>query len=216
MIISDNGSQFKSKSFAHLCEKYKIRHWKTPARFPRANYVEASNKQIKNILRCLLNDKEGNLQTNWDLYIPHALKVLNTSPHTSTGLSPHYIIYGKEKTETGDEFKLLLDINKDANIEEERRNWIHDEVSQALEKTHERSSRQFNTRTRVRKFAAGAQVYVKTNFQSNAGNRFTSKLAPIRKAVTVTGPCNEHENTYILRNTDGSTFTAHASQIYNI
>lgn len=216
VMLSDNGSQFISKRFAELCEKYKIKHWRTPARFPRANYVEASNKQIKNILRCLLNDKAGNLQADWDLYLPHALKTLNTTPHTSTGYSPHYTIHGKEKTETGDEFHRLLDINKEANIDEARLNWIHDDVATNLEKSHDKSAKQFNLRTRNRVFKSGAQVYVRTHLQSNAGQRFTNKLAPIRKAVTVLEPCNEHENTYVLQNTDGTTFTAHASQIYNV
>ncbi|XP_017475712.1 PREDICTED: uncharacterized protein K02A2.6-like [Rhagoletis zephyria] len=47
LIISDNGTQFISQTFAQLCADYNIKHMKTPLFHSQANQVEDTNKSIK-------------------------------------------------------------------------------------------------------------------------------------------------------------------------
>lgn len=80
VIISDNGSQFISKTFEKMCEEKKIRHWKTPVYHPKANQVESTNKSLKSSLRCYLLDERSH--SNWEKYIDKLVLDLNTFHQT--------------------------------------------------------------------------------------------------------------------------------------
>lgn len=59
-IICDNGTQFRSKIFAELCETYRTQLWFTPAYFPQGNSSEAQNKVIGTAIRCFIQDGKHN------------------------------------------------------------------------------------------------------------------------------------------------------------
>lgn len=121
VIITDNGPQFKSKVFRTFLEKYRIRHHTTPYYHAQANQVEATNKSIKTGLRALIATDQAE-HTAWAAYLPRITMTLNTTPHTSTGFSPHRIVFGQEKHQTGDEHRLLSDPNVHDNENEEGSN----------------------------------------------------------------------------------------------
>ena len=43
-------------------------------------------------LRCFILEN----QTDWDKWIPYAIFVLNTVPHSGTGYAPHEILFGRK------------------------------------------------------------------------------------------------------------------------
>ena len=70
IVISDGGSHFIDKCFQHYLSKYRIQHNITTPYHPQTSgIVEASNKQIKNILQKTVNE----MGTKWDVTISTCL-----------------------------------------------------------------------------------------------------------------------------------------------
>ncbi|KAM3266306.1 hypothetical protein P3L10_003300 [Capsicum annuum] len=92
MIIIDNAANLNSHLMQEVCQQLKIAHRNfTPYR-PKANgIVEASNKNIKKILRKMI---QGSRQ--WNKKLSFALLGYRTTVRTSTGTTPYLLVYGTE------------------------------------------------------------------------------------------------------------------------
>lgn len=117
-VVTDNGPQFKSEWFATFLAKYEVEHFTTPVYHPQSNQVEATNKSIKQLLRAELIDRSNH--TDWAKHVNKVVMRLNTTPRMPTGQSAHYIVYGQEKVMTGDEHKLLVDVNPPVDLTKDR------------------------------------------------------------------------------------------------
>ena len=53
---------------------------------------ERMNRTLKNILSKLVNDQ----QDDWDIWLPQALLSYRSTLHSSTGYSPHLLMFGRE------------------------------------------------------------------------------------------------------------------------
>ena len=90
-LISDTGVHFRGEVDT-LILKYGIQHHRSSMYRPQTNgAVEATNKNIKRILRKMV-------KTSWDWSkkLPFALWAYRTSFHTSTGATPYSLVYGME------------------------------------------------------------------------------------------------------------------------
>lgn len=92
---------------------------------------------------------------------------------------PHHIVFGKEKIMSGDEYKLIVDVNEPPDLSNERREAIHEEAASTQREAYELNRRKHDLRAWVRKFKTGDIVMVKIHKHSNAGDKYTQKLAPI-------------------------------------
>ena len=92
IIITDNAMNLNSHLMKEVCEQFKIvHHYSTPYR-PKANgAVEATNKNIKKILRKMM---QGSRQ--WHEKLPFALMGYRTTVRTSVGATPYLLVYGTE------------------------------------------------------------------------------------------------------------------------
>jgi hypothetical protein len=54
--------------------------------------VGKSNRVLLEYLRCYILED----QTDWDQWIPYATFVFNTTPHSSTGFTPHELLFGRK------------------------------------------------------------------------------------------------------------------------
>ena len=76
----------------HICEQFNIEHQNSTAYRPQMNgAVEAANKNIKKILRKMIDNHRG-----WHEMLPYALVGYRTTVKTSTGATPYLLIYGTE------------------------------------------------------------------------------------------------------------------------
>ena len=67
--ITDNGANLNSHLMRDICGQFKITHQNSTAYRPQMNgVVEASNKNIKNILRKMIDNHQG-----WHEMLPYAL-----------------------------------------------------------------------------------------------------------------------------------------------
>lgn len=108
--------------------------------------------------------------------------ILNTTKHTSTGLTPYFITHGTELSEVGNDHRLFRHDQtlSDNELEERRKqtfSQIYDLVKANLEKAHKSSTQHYNLRSRrfSKSFSVGQLVYRKNMKPSSAADNYNSK-----------------------------------------
>ena len=90
-LISDRGSHFRAEVDT-LLQRYGVQHHRSSAYRPQTNgAVEAANKNIKRILRKMVETSR-----DWSEKLPFALWAYRTSFRTSTGATFYSLVYGME------------------------------------------------------------------------------------------------------------------------
>ncbi|RVW91409.1 Gag-Pol polyprotein [Vitis vinifera] len=90
-LISDRGVHFRAEVDT-LVQRYSIRHHRSSAYRPQTNgAVEAANKNIKRILRRMVETSR-----DWSEKLPFALWAYRTFFRTSTRATPYSLVYGME------------------------------------------------------------------------------------------------------------------------
>lgn len=166
-VVSDNGTQFKSRDFSDFLSKYGVRHMFTGAYVPQSNGAERPSDHRE-----------------WDVFLSSINCSLRNSIHQSIGISPYQVVFGKHMISHGNDYKLLRKLNlltegdvKLLRTDEFQR--IRSNIAKHLNKAYETNQKSYNLRARPRSFEVG-QEGVKRNFvPSNAANNFNAKLAPV-------------------------------------
>lgn len=84
-----------SSVFKGICRLLKIENLQTTAYHPQSNgALERSHKTLAEYLRHYTD----NDQSDWDIWIPYAMFIYNTTPHCSTNYTPFNLLYGFEAT----------------------------------------------------------------------------------------------------------------------
>ena len=93
-LHSDQGAQFESQLMVELCQLWRVDKIKTTPYHPQSNgSVERNNRGLGESLRALLLDCG---QDEWDLCLPHLLRTLRGTPHSTTGETANFMMYGRE------------------------------------------------------------------------------------------------------------------------
>ncbi|XP_049354720.1 uncharacterized protein LOC125819297 [Solanum verrucosum] len=113
-IITDNVANLNSNLMKEVCEQFKIVHHNSTPYRPKANgAVEAANKNIKKILRKMV---QGTRQ--WHEKLPFALLRYRTAVRTSIGATPYLLVYGTEAVLPAEVEIPSLQIIVEAEIED--------------------------------------------------------------------------------------------------
>ena len=92
-IVTDQGTQFTSKSMKEITMKYGIWHWKSSAYHPQANgQVESTNKVLESILTKTIHLHHK----DWEDRLPEALCAYRITWRNTTGHTPYELVYGKQ------------------------------------------------------------------------------------------------------------------------
>lgn len=92
MICSDQGSNFTAKLTAAFTELLGISpRFSTPGHPESMGAVERWNKTLKNMLNKNIQENGR----NWDVHIPFLLFAYREVPHSTTGVSPFQLVYGR-------------------------------------------------------------------------------------------------------------------------
>lgn len=217
IIISDNVTQFTSNLFEKFLDEHKIRHILVPVYHPQSNPVEATNKNVKTLLRLEMLRRADH--TDWSSYLAKSIMRLNTVPRMPTGQTPHCIVYGREKAQSGEEHRLIGDVNHtDVSPEEvtENRGVIYENVAEQQRVAFEKNKQHYDLRARIRKFKPGDQVYIKNQIQSSAGDQITKKLAQVKKLAYIQQKVENATDMYRLSDSQGKEIGIyHANQLYS-
>ncbi|XP_049358626.1 uncharacterized protein LOC125823279 [Solanum verrucosum] len=87
-IITNNGANLNNHLMREICEQFKITHRNSTAYHPQMNgVVEVANKNIKKILRKMIENQRG-----WHEMLLYALLGYKTTVRTSIGATPYLLI----------------------------------------------------------------------------------------------------------------------------
>ncbi|XP_070040077.1 uncharacterized protein [Nicotiana tomentosiformis] len=124
VIITDNAANLKSHLMKEVCQQFKIMHRNsTPYRLKANGAVEAANKNIKKILRKMV---QGSRQ--WHEKLPFALLGYHTTIRTSVGATPYLLVYGTEAVIPAEVEIPSLRIVAEAEIDDDE--WVKSRLEQ--------------------------------------------------------------------------------------
>ena len=95
MLVSDNGTENINQIMKYIVEELRIKHIKTSTYNPRANgRIERTHQFITAYLAKLSDRKKA----KWDDHLQALMAAYNSTDHSSTGVSPYFLMYGRDMT----------------------------------------------------------------------------------------------------------------------
>ena len=91
-LHSDQGTQFESNLFAEVCQLLGIQKTRTTPFRPQSD--GQSERNIKTLSRMIAMTTQN--QSNWDEHLPFLSMAYRATPQCSTGLSPNFLMFGRE------------------------------------------------------------------------------------------------------------------------
>ena len=182
-LLSDNGSQFASKLFQTVCQRFGIDNRFTSAYHPQTNgQVERYNRTVLAMLRNYVNDHRD----DWDRYISGVTYAYNNTVHRTTKTTPFELVLSRPPptftlSHDGDSPRRTSAATKRDFL---RR--LEESITKAndsLRKTQERYKRDFDKRVRRanRKLRTGDYVYLDpTDGTSKLGKLQSPAVGPYR------------------------------------
>lgn len=211
IVISDNGTQYKSKMFEDFTNSFGIKRWYTANYFAQANITECVNKTIGNAIRTYISDELNH--SKWDANLNEIQCSLNTATHTSTSKSPHEINYGYPMIDHGKLHREIGDANESFTLNRPKFMKLHEKIQKILNENREKHVKRYNLRTREIEYKIGDIVYRKNNVLSNADKKLCKKLMP--KFIKCEIEEKTGTNTYRLKELDtGKSAIHHAKNFH--
>jgi len=163
-ILSDNGLEFESSVLRELCRLSGIDKVRTTSYKPSTNgAVERFHRTLNSMLGKIVSDH----QRDWDERLPTVMSAYRASNHSATGLSPNFLMLGRETRAPIDllygvppeelPFARSYDSYVDHKVEIMRD--AYEAVRQSLCLNANRMTNRYNLRVRPKQFNVGCWVY---------------------------------------------------------
>ena len=159
-LHSDQGTQFESQLFQEVCKLLGIKKTRTTPFHPQSD--GQSERNIKTLVKMVaIVTKE---QENWDKHLPFISMAYRSTPHRTLGMSPNYMLFGREITMPVD-VMLPSTPNEPVNcVEYVKRlklklQYCYDLASRQLKKGAETQKRLYNRGTYGEQLEAGDIVW---------------------------------------------------------
>ena len=138
-VTSDNGPQFKSEQFQSFLRQNGISHRRVTPLWPQANgEVERQNRSIMKRIRIAQAEKR-----NWEEELQTYLMMYRASPHTTTGVSPAELMFGRKlRTKLPDLTFRATDIDieiRDRDVEKKEKGKIYSDEKRNAQKSEIRT-----------------------------------------------------------------------------
>jgi hypothetical protein len=173
---SDQGRNFESEVILELCNIAHIEKTRTTPYHPQGNGMpERFNETLMNMLGTLEEDRKS----NWRAHVPALVHAYNSTPHSSTGYTPHFLMFGRHPRLAIDAF-LGIEPNRTKPTDKStyvsglrsRLNFAYKAASREARKQGQRHKKWYDLRVREAKVEIGDRVLVR-----NVGIRGKAKLA---------------------------------------
>lgn len=165
-IHSDQGRNFESHLVQELCSMYNIKKSRTTAYHPQGNgQCERFNRTMHDLLRTLPPKQKR----RWPLHLSELVFAYNTTPHSSTGYSPYFLMFGRNPHLPIDsllgepEEAKEIELGEWLSTHQER---LRDAYLNANDKLHDsaRGRQESAQPSNAGELPIGCRVYVKNHF----------------------------------------------------
>ena len=181
-LHSDQGTQFESKLFAEVCNLLGICKTRTTPFRPQSD--GQSERNIKTLSRMVAMMTED--QKEWDEYLPFLSMAYRTTPQDSTGLTPNFLMYGREVSMPVD---VMIGPPEDQPVSEidyvkrmqKKLTYAYDLARKNLKQAAERQTKYYNRSKHGNAFSCGDLVWYANKLRKKG---VSPKLQPKWK-----GPC---------------------------
>lgn len=213
VIVSDNGSQFRSNDFNAFLTKLGIQHTYTALYSPQANASERVNRSMIAGIRAFLK-KDHKM---WDEHLSSISCALRNSVHHTIKCSPYFATFGFDMVTHGDSYRLLrnvhmLDESHSTLKREDQLALLRKDLRENISKAHATNRDRYNLRTRPVSYSVGQTVFRRNFSQSSAEKQYSAKFAPVFVKAVVKSKLGT--NYYVLQDVDGnSSGTYHAKDM---
>ncbi|CAC5367980.1 unnamed protein product [Mytilus coruscus] len=162
-LHSDQGRQYESTLFQNMCELLEIKKTRTTPLHPRSDgMIERMNRTIQDISKYIKSH-----QRDWDQHLDFLTMAYNSTPHESTGLTPHRLVYGQEMkfpldviSERIEQDKPQTEFASDyANKLEEKLREAHKIAREHLKVASERQKFQYDENVKEKIYSDGQLVW---------------------------------------------------------
>ncbi|MCW4347301.1 MAG: RNase H-like domain-containing protein, partial [Candidatus Thiodiazotropha endolucinida] len=196
-LHSDQGRNFESAVIKELCNIYGILKSRTTPYHPEGNgQVERFNRTMHNLLRTLSPDQKK----RWPDHLSELVYVYNITPHSSTGLSPYFMMYGRNPKMPLDH--LLGQTTQEPPIE----GWVVDHKNRlehaftharaVLRKNAERRKKHYNEAAKAAPIPVGNTVLIKSH--PTGRNKIQDLWSPVTYKVVD----KLQDNVYVIQMVD--------------
>lgn len=160
-LLTDQGRNFVSALFKGLCHRLGIRKLQTTAYHPESNgVVERLHRTLTDSIAHFVR-RDGR---DWDQWVPFALMAYRAIPHSSTGFSPNFLLFGREVRTPTDPIRGTIegDENHRTSIGRwyDRLTEAFEEARRRMEHTLAKRAEYCNQRRRERNLEEGDWVYL--------------------------------------------------------
>lgn len=205
-IHSDQGRNFESQIVQHLCDLYGIKRSRTTPYHPEGNgQCERYNRTLHDRLRTLPPSQKR----RWPLLLPEVTFAYNSTPHSTTGYTPHFLFFGREPRLPLD-CVLGIDNQRADESDPDVDTWLADHQKRLREAfrmaSHNTEKEVQRRKNHTEKVAAdlplGALVHTRTRGIKGRA-KIQDKWSPVLYKVI----SNRGQNVYELQGVDGDTHT---------
>jgi hypothetical protein len=213
-LHSDQGRNFEGEVVKELCKLYNIKKSRCTPYHPEGNsQCERFNRTLHDRLRTLDTEKKK----RWPIYLPEIVYVYNATPHATTGLSPFYLLFGREPRLPVDH---LLGIKHDSNATDvyewvdshkKRLNEAFTDALQNTKKSAEKRRELHDRNSTPCAIQVGAKVLVKNHVQGR------NKIQDVWKDVPYIVIEKMQDHVYKVRPADnlGKTKVLHRKELFD-
>ena len=132
IILTDNGTNFTSNTFRNYLKKHDIHCSNSSPYHPQTcGHVEKVNHTLITRLRVKLMEKP---QLKWSSLLPSVVSEYNMTPHTITGFSPFFLMFGRQPDMTSPETEISVERAREISIERTSKN--QDQRKDSYDKQH--------------------------------------------------------------------------------
>jgi transposase InsO family protein len=213
-LVTDRGTSFTALFFKEVCRILGVKQLMTSSFHPAGNaQIERFHRTMHKSLSHYINASG----TNWDTILNLFVLSYNGTPHSSSGYSPFYLIYGREVVlPTSQQLRAKLDpdlkdtdaVSRLENLQKSLQR-AYKIVGTNLRKSYDKNKKYYDRNASVRDFDEGDVVYL----HNPRGNPKLSR----KFRMIWTGPFRVQRRTgqlnYAIESPDGKEQVVHINRL---
>lgn len=214
-ILSDRGGAFQSAVMEQLCQLYGCRRSQTTPYHPQGN---GACERFNQTLLSLLSSLSEADQNHWPQKLPALLQAYNNTIHGSTGMTPHFIVFGRHA-------RLPVDwvVSSSPSVPKcSLVDWVkqhHRTLAQVYtvvkansQRRQQKDQQRYDRRAKVDSLLPGERVLPR-NFRRRAKGKLAPRWGP--KAWVVVAQPRPDQPVYVIRpeGHEGPTKTIHRNNL---